>query len=228
MRLAPHLGWHEQSIAGPLGEALGLPTFAANDAQLGCRAELAFGAGLGARNLVYLNGGASGIGGGIVANGRLIEGRDGHAGELGHLGVDPHGPPCACGTRGCLEAVVSRSRLVTALGLEHPDDEDLATALDATERREIAAMIDTQFGALCIGLRSVVTVLNPERVVLGGYLATLWERAPGELRATAVADALPPIASGVLIAPAALGSSRLLIGAAELAWQPLLADALCS
>lgn len=229
VRVAPHLGWSEQPIAAPLASALGVPAHAANDAQLGCRAELAFGAGLGALNLVYLNGGASGIGGGIVTDGRLVEGRDGHAGELGHLGVDPQGPVCACGARGCLEAVVARSQLVEELGLEHPDDDELATALDSALTAGdavVADLVGQQFAGLRSGLRSIATMVNPERMVLGGYLAALWSSVLPVDRESALADALPAIAEGVRIEQAALGSTRLLIGAAELAWDTLLADPL--
>jgi len=230
VRLAPHLGWREQPIAAPLAAALGVPARAANDAQLGCRAELAFGAGLGARTLVYLNGGASGIGGGIVVDGRLVEGRDGHAGELGHLSVDPRGPICACGAPGCLEAVVSRAQLVDALTIEHPDDDELAAAL-ATALADgadsaIAAIVAEQFAGLRGGLRAITTVLNPERIVLGGYLATLWATVSAAERAGALRGALPPIGADVRVEPAALGVNRLLVGAAELAWEPLLADPL--
>jgi len=232
VRLAPHLGWREQPIATPLAAALGVPARAANDAQLGCRAELAFGAGLGARTLVYLNGGASGIGAGIVVDGRLVEGRDGHAGELGHLGVDPRGPVCACGARGCLEAVVSRAQLVEQLALEHPDDDELAaalaTALAAGANPAITAIVAEQFAGLRTGLRGIATMLNPERIVLGGYLATLWAMVSTADRAGALSDALPPIGAGVRIKPADLGANRLLVGAAELAWEPLLADPLAS
>jgi predicted NBD/HSP70 family sugar kinase len=226
VRLAPHLDWREQPFAEPLARALGVPAFAANDAQLGCRAELAFGAGLGARSMVYLNGGASGIGGGIVIGGQLVEGRDGHAGEFGHLSVDPLGPLCACGARGCLEAVVSRAHLVATLGLEHPDDAELAAALTAADRTLTKPIIAEQFTALRAALRNIATMLNPELVVLGGYLATLWGAADPTDRAHTLGDALPAIATGVRIEPAALGANRLLIGAAELAWSDLTGDPL--
>ena len=226
VRFAPHLGWREQPIAAPLATALGLPARAANDAQLGCRAELAFGAGLGARALVYLNGGASGIGGGIVVDGRLALGRDGHAGELGHICVDPNGPVCACGARGCLEAVVARARLVDALSLQHPDDHELAAALAASAAPRVDTIVAEQFAGLRIALRSIATMLNPEAIVLGGYLAALWSQASPAERNHVLAEALSPIGAGVRIEPAALGANRLLIGAAELAWEPLLADPL--
>ncbi len=226
VRFAPHLGWREEAFAEPLSRALGVPAFAANDAQLGCRAELAFGAGLGTRTLVYLNGGASGIGGGIVMGGQLVEGRDGHAGEFGHLSVDPLGPVCACGARGCLEAVVSRAHLVATLGLEHPDDAELEAALSAADSSITDPIVADQFAALRIALRTIATMVNPELIVLGGYLATLWAAASTDDRRTVLAEALPAIAAGVRVEPAALGSSRLLIGAGELAWAHVVGDPL--
>lgn len=228
VRFAPHLGWREEAFAEPLARGLGVPAFAANDAQLGCRAELAFGAGLGARTLVYLNGGASGIGGGIVMGGHLVEGRDGHAGEFGHLSVDPLGPVCACGARGCLEAVVSRAHLVSTLGLEHPDDAELEAALSAADSSITDPIVADQFAALRVALRTISTMVNPELIVLGGYLATLWSHVPESDRRTVLVDALPAIAANVRIAPAALGASRLLIGAGELAWADVVGDPLAS
>lgn len=226
VRLAPHLGWREQPFAAPLARALAVPTYAANDAQLGCRAELAFGAGLGTRTMVYLNGGASGIGGGIVIGGELVEGRDGHAGEFGHLSIDPFGPVCACGARGCFEAVVSRANLVSTLGLEHPDDTELESALSETDRTLTGRILAEQFAALRIALRAIATMVNPELIVLGGYLATLWRSGSADERLTMFAEALPPIAADLRVEPAALGAHRLLIGAAELAWNDLLAHPL--
>lgn len=227
VRVAPHLGWHEEPVGALLAEALGVPATAVNDAQSGCRAELAFGAGVGATSLVYLNGGASGIGGGIVMSGRLLQGRDGHAGELGHIGIDREGPPCACGAQGCLEAVVDRSAVVRELGLEHPDDAELAAALlHRAGDSSLADLLDRQFTGLRAGLRSIATALNPELIILGGYLATLWSTADASQRRGALAAAMPAIASGLRIEIAALGANRLLIGAAERAWEPLLDDPL--
>jgi len=162
----------------------------------------------------------------------LVEGRDGHAGELGHLGVDPRGPMCACGARGCLEAVVSRAQLIEQLALEHPDDDELAaalaTALAPGANPAITAIVAEQFAGLRTGLRGIATMLNPEHIVLGGYLATLWAMVSAADRAGALGDALRPIGAGVRVEPAALGANRLLVGAAEMAWEPLLADPLAS
>lgn len=229
VRLAPHLGWREEPLAGPLADALGMPVSAANDAHLGCRAEQTFGAGVGAGTMLYLNGGPSGIGGGLVVDGRPMDGAAGYAGELGHLGLDPAGPLCACGARGCLEALAPRDALVAAVGLEHPDDDALEEALvaavaaeddDGAARTEVAR----QLRWLAVALRGAVNFVNPDRVVLGGHLAALWRCADDAQRASLIADALPASAAEVTIEPAALGAQRLVIGAAELAWDALIAD----
>ena len=229
VRLAPRLGWRDEPLASAMSEALSMPVSAANDAHLGSRAELAFGAGQGAGSVLYLNGGASGIGGGIVIDGRPVEGAGGYAGEIGHVSVDPRGVLCACGAHGCLEAIVRRDALADAVGLAHPDDDELDAALQRAVAAEpldgpVRAIVRQQLAWLAIALRSSVNLLNPERIVLGGYLAALWRAADENDRNAALAEALPVTAAGVHIEVAALGAQRLLIGAAELAWEAILAD----
>lgn len=232
VRLAPHLEWQEEPLASRLSSELGVPVAAANDAHLGCRAELSFGAGVGTRTALYLNGGPSGIGGGIVIDGRPLGGAAGYAGEIGHLSVDPDGPPCACGAKGCLESLVSRKTLATVLGVARPDDDELERALTNAIEREgrsggpVSTEVDRQLRWLGIALRGAVNLLNPELVILGGHLAALWSVAGPEQRSTVLAKALPVNAHDVRIEVAALGSQRLLIGAAELAWDALIADPL--
>ncbi len=229
VRLAPRLGWRDEPLATRLTAALGIPVSAANDAHLGSRAELGFGAGQGAASVLYLNGGASGIGGGLVIDGRPVDGAGGYAGEIGHVSVDPHGELCACGAHGCLEALVRRGALTAAVGLSHPDDDELEAALLAAAASEgedgpVRTTLREQLGWLSIALRSAVNLLNPERIVLGGHLAALWRASSNDDRAAALAEALPVTATDVRIEVAALGSQRLLIGAAELAWDRIIAD----
>ena len=232
VRLAPHLDWHEEPLAARLASGLDVPVAAANDAHLGCRAELSFGAGTGSRSLVYLNGGPSGIGGGIVIDGRPVGGAAGYAGEIGHLSVDAAGPACACGANGCLESLVSREALAAAVGIAHPDDDELEKALAAAIAQEgatpgpVSHEVVRQVRWLAVALRGVVNLLNPELVILGGHLAALWSVTTPSQRNTVLADALPVSASDVRIEVAALGSQRLLVGAAELAWDALIADPL--
>lgn len=229
VRLAPRLGWRDEPLARDLGAALGLPISVANDAHLGSRAELTFGAGRGAASVLYLNGGPSGIGGGIVIDGRPVEGSAGYAGEIGHVSVDPHGIACACGAHGCLEALVRRDALSAAVGLTHPDDDELDAALQRAVAAEpadgpVRAVVGEQLAWLAIALRSAVNLLNPERIVLGGHLAALWRAAGDEPRGAVLAEALPVTAGDVRIEVAALGAQRLLMGAAELAWDGIIAD----
>lgn len=231
VRLAPRLGWREEPLAAPLAAALRIPVAAANDAHLGSRAEQSFGAGQGARTMLYLNGGPSGIGGGLVVDGRPMDGAAGYAGELGHASVDPNGPLCACGAIGCLEALVPRSALAAAVGLEHPDDDTLESALLTAIVAEDAGgpvheEVARQLRWLAIALRGAVNLLNPERIVLGGHLAALWRAADRDQRASLLGQALPVNAADATIEVAALGGQRLLIGAAELAWDGLIADPL--
>lgn len=232
VRLAPHLDWHEEPLAARLAAALGVPVAAANDAHLGCRAELSFGAGSGVRSLVYLNGGPSGIGGGIVIDGRPVGGAAGYAGEIGHLSVDASGPACACGSYGCLESLVSRETLAAAVGIAHPEDDELEKALAAAIAREgaapgpVAREVARQVRWLAVALRGVVNLLNPELVILGGHLAALWSVTTAAQRDAVLAQALPVSARDVRIEVAALGSQRLLVGAAELAWDALITDPL--
>ena len=232
VQLAPHLGWHDEPLGARLASALGVPVAAANDAHLGCRAELSFGAGMGSRTVLYLNGGPSGIGGGIVLDGRPVGGAAGYAGEIGHLSVDPNGPPCACGARGCLESLVSRESLARAVGLAHPDDDELERAVASAAHVEgsaggpVSTEIGRQLRWLAVALRGAVNLLNPELIILGGHLAALWRVAPPDAQRAVLAEALTVSAHDVRIEVAALGSQRLLIGAAELAWDTLIADPL--
>src|SRR5690606_10110832 len=110
VRWAPHLGWRDVSVGGLLADRLGVPVRVGNDASLGARAEQRFGAGRGHRDLVYLNGGASGIGGGVVVGGVLVGGAAGYAGEFGQNkpAADPADRRSPGGT---LEDEVSRARL---------------------------------------------------------------------------------------------------------------------
>ena len=224
VRLAPHLEWEDVPFAAQLAEATGYPVLAANDASLGATAERLFGAGRGSADLVYLNGGASGIGAGVIVGGSHLTGVSGYAGELGHTLVNSSGVRCHCGAIGCLETEVSQSALLGVLGVDvaHPDELDraLAAAVEAGDAA-VTAEVDRQLGYLATALRNASNVFDPERIVLGGFLGALHELAPDRLPQLVAAQALA--AETLTITRAALGSDILLIGAAELAFTPLLA-----
>lgn len=220
VRFAPHLDWVDAPFAALLAEATGLPVRSGNDASLGALAERIFGAGRGIDDLMYLNGGASGIGGGIIAGGRPFGGAEGYAGEWGHITVS--GP---AGGGQSLEQQVSQARLLAVLGLGPTGADELDRALRAAaDRPELVAEVRRQLDVLGVALRNAVNVLNPQLVILGGFLAALHALAPGYLAERIEAQALRAPLDSVRIAEAGLGADLLLIGAAELAFEPLLAD----
>ena len=223
---APHLGWHDEPIAALIAEATGFATTAANDASLGAGAELLFGAGQGCQDLIYLNGGASGIGGGVISGGVLRTGRNGYAGELGHTLVTTEGPICHCGARGCLEAEISLERLQRLVGREGADTDEVERALHAGDADVVLPEVHRQIDHLAVTLRNAVNVFNPERVVLGGFLGTIFELAPQRLVDQVQSRALHGPGELVQISRAVLGSNILMIGAAELVFSSVLADPL--
>lgn len=222
VRWAPHLGWRDVPFAELVGHGhYGFPVLADNDASLGALAEHLFGAGRGVDDLVYLNGGASGIGGGVIVRGEPLTGRGGYAGEFGQ---NRPGAADRLSERGTLEDEVSRGRVVELLGLHDADEPALAAAIAASDNPRVDAELRRQQGILAVALGNAVNVFNPELVVLGGYLAThLAWRSPSLVDAVTAAT-IPAAAEGVSIVPAALGEDRLLIGAAELAFRGLLRD----
>lgn len=221
---APHLGWREEPIAALVAEASGFATRAANDASLGAGAELLFGAGRGCQDLIYLNGGASGIGGGVISGGVLRTGRNGYAGELGHTLVTTDGPECHCGARGCLEAQISLVRLQQLVGLEGADIDEVERALRAGDPAVVLPEVHRQIDHLAVTLRNTVNAFNPERIVLGGFLATLFGLAAERLVEQVRSRSLHGPGELVQVLPAELGSNIVMIGAAELVFSSVLAD----
>ncbi len=224
VRLAPHLGWRDEPLAARLAAATGLPVSAANDAGLGATAEHLFGAGRGMTDFVYLNGGASGIGGGIIAGGVPLRGAGGYAGEFGHVLVTSRSERDRTGSPGSLELELRRSALLDVLGLDDADADGLERALVDAESADVAAEVERQLWFLSVMLRGAVDILNPELIVLGGFLASLDAAAPGRLDALLGEQALAVPLDEVRLVRAQLGSDILLIGAAELAFAGLLAD----
>jgi predicted NBD/HSP70 family sugar kinase len=222
VRLAPHLGWQGVPLAAMLEEALGIPVGAANDASLGASAEWVFGAGRGARDLLYVNGGASGIGGGIVAGGVPLLGASGHAGEVGHVTVTADGAKDSAGLPGTLEAAVSRAALTRVLGAELADDDGLERALLGARADRVTYEVHRQVDALAVALGGIVNVLGSERVVLGGFLGALAAVAGTRLRREFDRHLLAPLVSDVELRRAELGSDLLLIGAASLPLERVL------
>jgi predicted NBD/HSP70 family sugar kinase len=222
--LAPHLGWHDEPLAAELAQATGYATFAGNDAKLGLIAETLFGAGQGVSDLIYLNGSTSGIGAGVLCGGRPLWGARGFAAELGHTLINSNGSACGCGRRGCLETEVSLGRLLSVIGQGSLDADQLELTLLGANDRALKAEMRRQVDWLGQAIAGFVSVFNPELVLLGGFLAALYRALPERLRERLVQSSLSPLAQGLRIERARLGSDLLLVGAAELALQPLLAS----
>ncbi|WP_309103939.1 ROK family transcriptional regulator [Microbacterium sp.] len=211
VRNAPHLGWVDVPVRALVEAATGLPAAVANDASLGALAEHLFGAAQGARDVVYLNGGPSGIGGGIIVNGAPVGGVGGYAGEFGQNRVRPDSAIV-------LEDEVSRSRLLAALALTSADDQALAAALAADPGPAVRDEVARQRAVLAHAIANAVNVLNPSVVVLGGFLASLADLDPEGFADAVGASAMAENAEGLRILPASLAADRLLLGAAELAF----------
>ncbi|MGO4689758.1 ROK family transcriptional regulator [Glaciibacter sp. 2TAF33] len=223
VREATHLGWFEEPMAAMMARATGFPTWAANAAIVGMRAEGVFGAGRGVDDLVYFIGGSSGIGGGVVTGGQWMTGSAGYAGEFGHTFVQSAGTACHCGASGCLEAEVTQRALLEVAGLRHDEADELAVALIGSTDPAAAALVSRDLELLGIAVRNAVNVFNPARVVLGGFLAELY-RAGGDRAQSLVGAAIRSARESVTIVPAALGRDQLMIGAGELVFAGLLAD----
>ena len=168
-----------------------------------------------------------GVGSALVLRGALYTGSSGLAMEAGHVSIDPHGRPCPCGSRGCLNVETDAGRFLDAAGRvpgpgSAPLDEAIAllTAGYATDPA-VRAAAGTLVGRLGLGLASLVNVVNPDRVLLGGLHKHLLLAAPDELRDAVAARSPWDRGAAVPISPCALDDAAL-IGAAELAWQPVL------
>ncbi|HTV22285.1 MAG TPA: ROK family transcriptional regulator [Polyangiaceae bacterium] len=224
--LAPHLDWHDEPLAQMLAEATGYPAFAGNDANLGMIAETVFGAGRGVSDLVYLNGSTSGIGAGVLAGGRPLWGARGYAAELGHTLINSNGRRCHCGQRGCLETEVNLHRLHAALGAEPLtlSAEAMQRAMRGGAGSAIKVEVRRQLDLLGQAIAGFVSTFNPELVLLGGFLGTLHDTMPSRLEACVSRQTFAPAAAGLKIQCVGLGENLLMVGAAELAFQALLAN----
>ncbi len=214
-------GWRNVPVVERLTDVAGPRVFIDRGDGWQALGEVTFGAGKGAKHAVFATL-LEGIGGGIVEDGRLLSGRDGSAGELGHTRVSDDGPPCGCGGRGCLEAHLAPARLVA---LWRDEDAD-APAPDADRRfpEMLAAARDGDSGARTIlaeaagrlarGLGNVVSLLNPERIILGGRFVEAGDAILAPLKAELPKYALPELLRGVDVRLAELGDASTALGVA--------------
>jgi glucokinase len=202
--------WDGHPVAGPVGEALRVPAALINDARAFGLAELRLGAGRGASAMVGLTLG-TGVGGVIAIDGRVHQGHDGTGGELGHQTLDPDGPTCGCGNRGCLESYARADRIAEACGTATAEEAMAkaragdSQALDGFER------VGRRLG---VGIANMITVITPERVVIGGGVAGALDLLLDTIRDEVRRHVFTTSLEGVEIVPAELGTWAGAIGAA--------------
>jgi glucokinase len=213
---------------------IGLPLTLENDANAAAWGEFRFGAGSEVDHLVFVTLG-TGVGGGVISHGVLLRGAQGSGGELGHVTLHVTGPRCACGNRGCLEALASGtaiSRRARELASEHPDSalgrlavkrkvlgEDVTRL--AREGDELALSVLEESGRwLGIGLAGFVNIFNPEVAAIGGGVMAAGELILKAAREEVHLRARPPSRDLVEIKEASLGPESGLLGAAALARDP--------
>ena len=202
--------WDGHPVAPPVAAAAGVPAFLVNDARAFGLAELRLGAGRGASSMVGLTLG-TGVGGVLAIDGRVLEGHDGTAGEVGHQTIDPDGPWCGCGNRGCLEAFARADQIAHACGTATAEAAVVA-ARDGDERA-IAGLRDIG-RYLGIGIANMITVVSPDRVVLGGGVAAAGDLLFAPIREEVTRRVRTTSLDEVSIVPAALGVWAGAIGAA--------------
>lgn len=228
---APNLpGWHNIHVTKLVSDAVGLPTLLENDANAAAYGECLFGAAKGLLHVVYVTLG-TGIGGGLIIDGKIYEGASGAAGEVGHLVVLPDGPVCNCGNRGCVEALsagpaIARDAAALIQGGKAPKLAEVAgdktptaeIVLEAArqgddEAREILHRAGYYLG---LGLTGLLNVFDPQALILGGGLVNLGDFYLGPAIETARRGAFPQIIADALITTAKLGNRAGALGAAAL------------
>jgi glucokinase len=223
---SPNLpGWQDVPLRERVREAVGLPVFLENDANAAAFGEFWRGAGRGSGSMVLLTLG-TGVGGGLILDGELWRGADGMAGEIGHMTVEPGGRTCRCGNSGCLESYASATGIVDRYAELCATNEGFVSAEEvhrrAREGDPNARQAYREAGrALGIAFSSLVNLLNPEIIVIGGGVLPAWDvfmpAAEAEVRRRAFAAP----ATRVRFAPAALGDLAGVTGAAGLLWREL-------
>ena len=227
--MAPNLGWIDQPLGDRLARGLGddLPISVGNEADLAALAETRRGVAAGADHVVFVSG-EVGVGGGLIVDGRPFTGVAGYGGEVGHLPVNPDGRQCRCGAAGCWETEVGEMALLRRAGRSADGGRSEIDALlrDAARPAPGARWPPRRAGRwLGIGLAGLINVLNPGLVVFGGLFQRIHPYVAVDRRgASSIGGPCRRPRRLVRVVPGTLGAEAPLIGAAELAFEPVLAD----
>jgi predicted NBD/HSP70 family sugar kinase len=209
-------GWVGLRAREEMSERLGLEVAVDNDANLGVLSEWTWGAASDCANVVYLKV-STGIGAGLIVDGRLFHGAGGTAGEIGHTIIDPTGPVCRCGNRGCLEMLVGAPALIELLRPTHGELSIRqivdAAAGDSAACRRVLAEAGSAIGTAAA---NVCNLINPERIVVGGDLAAADDLLLAPLREAVERSAIPSAARDVEVVQGTLGQRAEVLGAVAL------------
>jgi predicted NBD/HSP70 family sugar kinase len=223
----PNWGWHDVSITGMLSRRVSIPIHLDNGAKALALGELIFGGGRGASNMIVVLVG-TGVGGGIITEGKLFRGSTNNAGEIGHTTLNLDGPPCRCGSQGCLEVYVGANAITSRYkemagpkAAELPAEQvpALKQILDEYERgsEPAARAVEEALSYLGAGLANVINAFNPERVLLGGWLGLLLsERFLPQITAGVQRYTLKQSLVKTVIQAAELGQGAVAMGGAAL------------
>lgn len=210
-------GWGGINPAEELSARLGVPVHVDNDANLGALGELVWGSGRGVKDLAYIKV-ASGVGAGLVIDGRVYRGPGGTAGEIGHITLDESGPVCRCGNRGCLETFTAARYVLPLLQPSHGPDLTMERMVQLAREgdpgcRRVIADVGRHIGS---GIANLCNLLNPSRVVLGGDLAEAGELVLAPIRDSVGRYAIPSAARQLSLVQGALGARAEVLGALAL------------
>ncbi|HET9200465.1 MAG TPA: ROK family protein [Dehalococcoidia bacterium] len=229
---APNLGWKNVPLREMLREKLGIEVLLENDANAAALGEFEYGAARQYETLVYVTI-STGIGGGFVLDGKIFSGASGAAGEIGHMTVEPDGPRCFCGSRGCLEMMASGTAIgrTGTLAVEEGRSEGLAKLADTDGRvgpEEIARaaaegdptaneILDEAARYIGIGLGSLINLMNPQAIVVGGGVSKIGARVLDPVIAEARRRSFPQSFGDCTISFAELGERIGALGAVAVA-----------
>ncbi len=211
------------------------PVLTGNDATLAALGEYTYGAGIGSKTLVYITQ-STGIGGGIVADGKLLQGAHGMAGEIGHMCIDASGPLCKCGHRGCLESYASGTAISEAArSVTQARDDSVLMGMVGGELDKITSehvfraarngdqvsqeILERVSQAMGVGLVNILHLFNPDTIVIGGGVSQSWDYLQPMVEEYLCANAMDHIRKlGFRIAVTSLGDDVGILGAAALVW----------